>query len=414
MRVNETKCTNDTQPVFDTRQNSDYPADANKFIVGIMQTPVEHADESFFRLVDKAVADVERILNHQQIQLRVDLFQFEGPHVKPIGGAYAPADFLQIGLVEKLERKPHFLLIVTEVDLVSTIQSYVVALPSTLTNIGIISTKRLRPSFWGETDDPAVSLQRLIAIMLHTLGHLLNLEHSADPTNIMHDFETVSDLDIMRELTPKQARQIERTLPREAREHVACQRNWLMVARWVLMHWFDIWRAVLRANPIDLVLHMPTMITAAISFIVVVFFSAETWDVAGTVALGEVGLFSFVSVMIGTAVLYRAHGLNLGQMRSKAVSESVIVTRAATILSLLSTLMIFYLFLTLIIYVATQTVFPHQLMETWPTVDPAVRPLDHIKLSMFLAALGVLGGSLGGSAESKGLIRHILFLDEET
>lgn len=35
-------------------------------------------------------------------------------------------------------------------------------------------------------------------------------------------------------------------------------------------------------------------------------------------------------------------------------------------------------------------------METRPTVDPAVRALDHVKLSLFVAALGMLAGSLGG------------------
>lgn len=395
-------------------QNQTRATRRTEYIVGVMQTPVERADEVFADMVTDAVAMAERILTEQQISLQVDLFQFEGPHVRPTGGAYAPVDFLQIGLVEKLERKPHFLLVVTEVDLSSTIQNYVVALPSTLTNIGIISTKRLRPAFWGEPDNAAVAVQRLAVVLLHTLGHLLNLEHAESPDNIMHSFESVSDLDAMQVLTPEQAVHLKRRLPREAREQLVRQGSWWVAVRWILSHWLDIWQAVLRANPFDLVLRMPTMVTAAISLIVVVFFSAETWDVAGTVALAEVGLFSGVALAVGTAVLYRAHGLNLGQMRSKALSESVIITRAATVFSLLCTLGVFYVFLLVVVYAATQTVFPQRLMETWPTVDPATRTLDHIKLSMFLAALGVLGGSLGGSAESKALVRHILFLDEET
>jgi hypothetical protein len=53
-------------------------------------------------------------------------------------------------------------------------------------------------------------------------------------------------------------------------------------------------------------------------------------------------------------------------------------------------------------------------METWPTVDPAVRVIDHVKLSMFLAAVGILAGSLGGRADSQQLVRYVLFLNEET
>ena len=65
------------------------------------------------------------------------------------------------------------------------------------------------------------------------------------------------------------------------------------------------------------------------------------------------------------------------------------------------------------LYLGTVTIFPRKLMETWPTVDPAVRTIDHIKLSIFVAALGVLAGSLGGRADSNGLIRGVLFVDEE-
>ncbi len=39
---------------------------------------------------------------------------------------------------------------------------------------------------------------------------------------------------------------------------------------------------------------------------------------------------------------------------------------------------------------------------------------DHVKLSLFLAALGVLAGSLGGRADSQALVRGVLFIDEET
>ena len=55
-------------------------------------------------------------------------------------------------MTEKLERGVQFLLIVTEVDLAATALSYVVALPSRLTNVAVVSTKRLDPAFWG--DDP--------------------------------------------------------------------------------------------------------------------------------------------------------------------------------------------------------------------------------------------------------------------
>ncbi|NJL88071.1 MAG: hypothetical protein HC886_22230 [Leptolyngbyaceae cyanobacterium SM1_1_3] len=76
-------------------------------------------------------------------------------------------------------------------------------------------------------------------------------------------------------------------------------------------------------------------------------------------------------------------------------------------------LLLFVVFMGLT-YLGTITIFPRKLMETWPTVDPAVRTLDHVKVSLFVAALGVLAGSLGGRADSKDLMRTVLFIDEET
>ncbi len=58
------------------------------------------------------------------------------------------------------------------------------------------------------------------------------------------------------------------------------------------------------------------------------------------------------------------------------------------------------------------TFFPRRLMETWPTVDPAVRTIDHIKISTFIAAMGTLVGSLGGRVDHRAVMRRILFLGE--
>ena len=67
-----------------------------------------------------------------------------------------------------------------------------------------------------------------------------------------------------------------------------------------------------------------------------------------------------------------------------------------------------------LMYVTTITVFPERLMEAWPTGDPAIRALDHVKLSLFLASMGVLAGSLGGRSDSRDLVRGVLFLTEES
>ena len=120
-----------------------------------------------------------------------------------------------------------------------------------------------------------------------------------------------------------------------------------------------------------------------------------------TVELYQLVLFSVVIVLAAATVLYRtfAFGGLLG--RGRVLAESTIVTSVATGLSLVLTMLLLFVVFMGLTYLGTITIFPRKLMETWPTVDPAVRTLDHVKVSLFLAALGVLAGSLGGCADSK-------------
>ncbi len=384
------------------------------YVIGVMTMEVEGKNsQAFHRLVDSAAAAFDRMLDAGS-GLRVDLLHFDGPHLTPTAGAYAPLDFLRIGLTEKLERKVDFLLVVTEVDLSASTLAYTLALPSQLTNIGIVSAKRLDPRFWGDRADEDRTRQRLARLLLHTFGHLLNLPHDDDPTNVMHGFAGVEDLDAMVRLTPAQRDFMRASLPREAHERTSVGSRWGFALSMLAADWRSIAHAVARANPLRLAARLPTLITAALSVIIVLFFSPEMWDVASTVALYQLLLFSAASITVATIVLYRAFAFGTVLRRGKRLAESTVVTGAATLLCLVFTLVFLYAAFAAMAYLGIVTIFPHKLMTTWPTVDPAVRTIDHVKLSLFVAALGILAGSLGGSADSRDLVRRVLFIDEET
>ena len=385
-----------------------------EYVIGVMTMDVEGKTSKLFQSrVSEAVHLFDAALE-TELGLRVDLLAFEGPHLTPAAGAYAPLDFLHIGLTEKLERDVHFLLIVTEVDLAASTLSYTLALPSQLTNIGVVSTKRLDPAFWGNAADEGLTTRRLAHLLLHTFGHLLNLPHTDDPHNAMHDFADVEDLGAMGSLTPAQHERVRQALPREAHERTSRDSRWGFVSSVLLADAPSIARAIARANPFRLVTRLPTMITAALSVIIVVFFSPEVWDVASTVELYQLALFAGASVAVATFVLYRAFAFGAVLGRGRLLAESTVVTTAATVLSLLLTMLLLFTAFAALVYLGTLTIFPRKLMETWPTVDPAVRALDHVKLSLFVAALGMLAGSLGGRADSRDLVRGVLFVDEET
>lgn len=385
-----------------------------RYSIGVMSVPVEEQSPAFRAMVEGAVARVERMIGHGDLQLRLDLCELRGPHLAPQAGAYSPLDFLQIGFAEHLVRRFSFLLLVTEVDLAATGKPYVLALSSPLANIGILSTRRLAPQHWGEPDEEEVQSRRLAALMLHVLGHLLNLPHHADRSNVMFDLTAADELDRMTQITPAQLSRARRSMPAEARESVASQGRWRFAARMMIRNRARIARAVARANPLRLITLLPAMIAAALSVMIVLFFSQEIWDVASTVELYQLLIFSLVSVIAAAAVLYRSFSIGAVSTRSGALSESSVVMRTATALSLFATMATLYLVFLALSYAGVVTIFPAKLMETWPTVDPAVRTLDHVKLGLFLSAMGVLTGSLGGRAEGKDLIRHVLFFGEET
>lgn len=387
------------------------------YTVGIMLMEVEGKNSDAFRaLVADAAEDFGARLA-ETLDLRVETLSFEGPHLTPAAGAYAPTDFLEIGLAEKIERKIPFLLLVTEVDLSSSGLSFTLALPSQVTNVGVVSTKRLDPAFWGDDPDPARHRHRLTALLLHTFGHLLNLHHDADASNVMHAFARVEALDAMHTLTDAQRARMRTMLPREAHERVARSQGWWsrwsFALRMIAANLGSIGAAVGRANPLRLVGKMPTMLTAALSVIVVLFFSAEVWDVAGSVGLGQVILFSVASLGVAVYVLYTAFSFGTLLNRERLLSESTVVTETATLLSLLGALVLLFILFGGLMYLATITVFPKPLMETWPTVDPATSTLEHLKLCLFLAGMGILAGSLGGRADSRSVVRTVLFVDEQ-
>ena len=394
--------------------NHNQPDQRKSYRVGVMKTLVQKENDRDWNEIIAAAVDQMKQKLSQEADLEVQVFDFVGPHLVPSGGAYSPLDFLKIGLGEKLERNLHFLLVVTEVDLASTTRSFTLAYPSQLMNIGVISTRRLQPSFWGRPADSAKLKHRLANLLVHTFGHLLNLKHTRDPQNLMYPFGEVQDLDKMEDLTPEQMTAMHRRLPIEAHDQSTRRAKFGFTLRQTLTNLPSILRAVTQANPLRLVTRLPTMLTAALSILIVTFYTAEAWDVGSTVSVAQLSVFVIAALFFSSVVLYRAFSLGPVENRTRTLTESTVVTEAAILITLLITMLLMYLAFFLLVYVIAVTLFPAKLMATWPTVDPAVRVIDHIRLSVFIAAISLLAGSLGGRADSSTLVRSVLFLNEET
>lgn len=389
---------------------------ARRFVIGVMKAAVDPGRESGLDSTVEAAVELFGKTLSTELGIDVLTFSFPGPDLTPESGAYAALDFLRLGLSEKIERDIDFLLIVTEVDLAASRLSFALALPSQLTNIAVLSTRRLEPTRPGGEDPLRASPERLAALMSYSFGRIVNLSRVQDPDNVMHDFRAVKELDRMATLTRRQRETVVRNMPVEARERVSERGKGTVrfVLQALAINVRGVLAGIVRANPFRLVVELPTMATAAMSVLIFLFFTPDMWDVASTVELYQLTIFSLLAHIGATLALYRSFAFGPVLSRDRVVSESAVVTEAVTIASLFLTVSIVNLAFIVMVWVAIVGIFPDRLMETWTTVRPATGVLAHLKLSLLIGGLSLLAGSLGGRADSKGLIRAILFTREES
>lgn len=375
--------------------------------------PTPGGDES--RLEDLVALAMDHIRTKLlDLGIDVHVFDFDGPPLASAGAAFEPLDYLEIGLAEKIEREINFLLIVTEGEMAASKLSYALAYPSRLTNVGLISVRRLSPDFWGRESDESVAGKRLGVLMVHTFGHVLNLGHEFDSSNVMHDFHSVEDLDLMSEFSPDQRTAVAGSIVEEAHDETA---RGVSIGFWlqnITSNLSSIGRTLKRANPLRLLAKLPTLLTTALSVVVILFFSPEVWEVAEAVAVYQIVLFILLAVAVATTVMFKNFGFGTMLDRQRLVSESTVVTQTTSFLAVLFTVLAVWLLFLGLTYAAAVTIFPEALVARWAPLSSAGDSGPQLNLSMFLASMAVLTGSLGGKADSKRLVRTVLFLDEET
>ena len=389
--------------------------------LGIMQLRIAGHKDNAMPAVDDLIAAAEIRFTEavsENLPIEVHTFSVTGSSLSPHDNGYQALDFIQIGINEKTERKLAFLLIITDVEIAAASMSYLIALPSQLTNVAVISTRRLI------THDQNLHLQEkhraqwLTAMMLHCFGRLLNLRYVDEPTNYLAQVQRAEDLDNMQHFSSDQYQQMRKNLPKEANDRYSKSNkksNKLsFIIRNTLSNVPRILRGAIRANPLRIATKMPTMIATALSVIIVLIFSGETWDFAASVSYKQLAVFMMASFLAANFVLYRAFSFRLISTRQGQTSESSVVTAAATYLALVLTLVCLFIMFGVLMYGVVVFVFPDTLMSTWTSDKDGATFGAHIRLVAFLASVGVLSGSLGGSVDSRSVVRNVLFAADET
>ena len=383
-------------------------------VVGIMKIDVTGADaRSLSNLTQQATRQFAQVVQCEA-RLTIKSLSFDEPNLTPDEHGYSALDFVQIGINEKTERRLAFLLIITEVEIAAASLSYLLALPSQLTNVAIISTRRLADYGSADIQDQSLMTERLSTLMLHCFGRLLNLSYHPEKTNYMAKIEVPDDLDTMDRFTEQQFDHMAKNLFREANDRFSRGNKFSFVLQQIVGNLPRIFRGAIRANPLRIATKLPTMIATALSVIIILIFGGETWDFAASVSHGQLAVFVGASFVAATFVLYRAFSFRLVSTRHGNTSESSVVTAGATYLALVLTLGCLFILFGLLMYGVVVFVFPDPLMSTWTSDQDGSSFGAHMRLIIFLAAVGVLSGSLGGSADSRSVVRNVLFAVDET
>ncbi len=368
---------------------------------------------SLSKLTQQATRQFAQVVQ-REARLTIESLSFDEPNLTPDEHGYRALDFVQIGLNEKTERQLAFLMIITEVEIAAASLSYLLALPSQLTNVAIISTRRLADYGSADIQNQPLMTARLSTLMLHCFGRLLNLSYHPEKTNYMAKIEVPNDLDTMDRFTEQQFDHVAKNLPREANDRFSRGNKFSFVLRQTARNLPRIFRGAMRANPLRIATKLPTMIATALSVIIILIFGGETWDFAASVSYGQLAVFVSASFVAAAFVLYRAFSFRLVSTRHGNTSESAVVTAGATYLALVLTLGCLFVLFGLLMYGVVVFVFPDPLMSTWTSDQDGASRGAHLRLVAFLAAVGVLFGSLGGSADSRSVVRNVLFAVDET
>lgn len=339
------------------------------------------------------------------------------------GASVEPTELLDHALIERNAYRWDFTFIVTGARLTSYDQPYALAVVSRAYEAAVVSTAQIDP----RTVDPQASLaervdimtRRLHALAMHALGRLNGLAYVHEPTNMMYEVGDIPDLDRMHECSSEQQEVVARSLQDVADIRLEEQQQFksseliVFYMRSLLINGREILSAVRHAKPWQLPLRLSRLTVAALSTMLILLVTAETWDLALSQPSWALGLLSGLAVAATSSyVMVRQHLL----LRRAALrlTEQTVVTNLSTVIIVVIGMAAAWMLTFAIAVVLTSGLFGEPLIARWAvSLERPIGPEHYAAVAAFVSSLGLGIGAVGASFEGQRYFRHVMFVDEE-
>ena len=334
-----------------------------------------------------------------------------------------PVQLLQHGVEERDVHGWDFAVLITASDLVPHYKSRALGVVARLLDLAVISTARLDPFAFDETQSEAGRLDgmtsRLHRLLQHTLGHLCGLSNVDEAENLMFDLESVGQLDLMHELTPEQLdqmrsylREIDDARLEETRGRTRQPTRFYLQSAWINRH--EIVDAVRHARPWEFPRRLSRLTTAAMSSLIVLMLTGESWDLALSQSLPLLVALLAIALVCTTVFVIRRQRL-LTRREHRRLTEQVVVSNVSTVLIVAAGMFSMGALLFGISWLTGYVLFNSDVVSRWSSHETeAITWKDYLLMASFVTSLGLFVGALGASFEDHYDIRHITFVDEET